>query len=435
MFVQLQIKKRLRLWIVAVAVLVLLNVGSFVQFVLEIRGLNLSFADSTITSRSIVSPLSEITDPSLPDITDSLQKESLSLFRDFLLRDTNFTRLPPWYHDYVDWHHNTLEQLNETNWSDYQYVLLRCVQGDDKCYGTSDRLKMVPVMLLMAAQTRRLFFIHWSRPARLEEFLIPNQINWTLPEWLHPLIDSEAVFPIWKMGLNGTIGMYNVTDEQIIRIKSMVYANSYYNEQISNDAELPLWDIYHEFWQALFLPSLPVQERIVSALQDLDLLSEEDGTVRPYVSVHVRANYVTDTTDSKEEENAIRCASRIQQELAASREVNRADIPIYMAADAANVIQNAMEYGQDWGVVGRPIFSEDPWHLDQREGRPEQFYDTFVDLYLLSLGECYTWGRGGYGSWAAVMGHFARSTCPSSRTHFQTKCAFAEVATGTSIDA
>ena len=51
------------------------------------------------------------------------------------------------------------------------YVLLRCVRKDEKCYGTSDRWKMIPVMLKLAYVSQRLFFIYWSRPCPLEEFL------------------------------------------------------------------------------------------------------------------------------------------------------------------------------------------------------------------------------------------------------------------------
>ena len=44
------------------------------------------------------------------------------------------------------------------------------------------------------------------------------------------------------------------------------------------------------------------------------------------------------------------------------------------------------------------------------KGRPaSDFYDTFVDLYLLALSKCTTFGRGGYGSWAAIMG--SNRTC------------------------
>jgi hypothetical protein len=368
---------------------------------------------------------------------DEKEEEPLSSrMVQLLQRSSNYSRLPDWYHDYIDWHRATLDQLNETNWSDHQYVLLRCVQGDGKCYGTSDRLKMVPVMILMAAQTNRLFFIHWSRPARLEEFLRPNQINWTLPHWLHPLIDAEAIDPIWRMGLPGYIGMYNYSDVSIIRIRSMVYAHTFYDEQRSTEDEPRLWDIYHEFWNALFLPSPPIQERIDAALRDLDLYEDSViAAVRPYVSVHLRSQYADNMTDSKEEENAIRCASHLQKELASSAlffdeaNVTIADIPIYVASDTAIVTQRAVDYGRAHNLVvlGRPQTAEDPWHLDRKEGMPAQFYDTFVDLYLLALGECYTWGRGGYGSWAANLGHFALGTCPSSRAYLRTACEFANL--------
>jgi hypothetical protein len=413
-------------WVTAGLVVVFLSVTMSQNWV-QIHRLNL-FARST----------TNLTVPRIESRLEEEKEESLSPVVQLLQRSTSYSRLPSWYHEYLDWHRSTLEQLNETNWSNHQYVLLRCVRGDDKCYGTSDRLKMVPVMILMAAQTNRLFFIYWSRPARLEEFLLPNQVNWTLPDWLHPLLDAEAVDPLWCMGLPGSIGMYNDSDQTVLRIKSMVYAHTFYDEQRYTEDEPRLWDIYHEFWNALFLPSPPIQARIEAALRELNLFEDSSSAgIRPYVSVHVRSQYVKNMSDSKEEENAIRCASHLQRELASSalfllldpEEVNVTQIPIYVASDTAIVTQHAVDYGRAHNllVLGRPQSAEDPWHLDRREGMPAQFYDTFVDLYLLAFGECYTWGRGGYGSWAAALGNSAHFTCPSSRTHFGIECEFASV--------
>jgi hypothetical protein len=49
-----------------------------------------------------------------------------------------------------------------------------------------------------------------------------------------------------------------------------------------------------------------------------------------------------------------------------------------------------------------------PLHLDRCrdwQGRPpSDFYDTFVDLYLIALGGCVTFNKGGYGHWALLIG-------------------------------
>jgi hypothetical protein len=302
--------------------------------------------------------------------------------------NSNSSRLPPWLIDYFTWHRATMQELNETNWDSYQYVLLRCVVGDQICFGASDRLKMVPVMVKLAAETNRLFLIHWSRPAPLEEFLIPNQINWTVPSWLIPKIDAEAVLPLWRYFVDGPFGPDN--KEQVIRMRSMVHARGYYDgHRINLTTELSLWDVYHDIWNAMFLPSPAVQERIEQALHDLDLLVyDKKGhmvALKPYISAHIRSNYLQDTSHLHEEENAIRCAATLQRELAlslSSREdpflnqihINsttefwKTNIPIYVASDLSQVTRQAIVYGQQHQlkVVGRYIQlnASSPLHLD-----------------------------------------------------------------------
>lgn len=76
---------------------------------------------------------------------------------------------------------------------------------DDRCGGTSDRLKSLPLFLTLAAQTKRLLFLRWNRPFALEEFLIPNDEyyhlyknegfdyfwNWTVSNSLVTILDTR----------------------------------------------------------------------------------------------------------------------------------------------------------------------------------------------------------------------------------------------------
>jgi hypothetical protein len=191
--------------------------------------------------------------------------------------------------------------------------------------------------------------------------------------------------------------------------------------------------------------------------------------------VHVRHNYATDTSHLHEEENAIRCASTLQQQLEAtafhnqgapslgedvsdhsslgSANISNTNVtmvqpdpaelrkvsttPIYVASDMSSVTRRAIIYGQQHQlhVVGRytEVNASDPLHIDrdlyneQQDRRPpSDFYDTFVDLYLLTLGQCFTWGKGGYGSWAGVIGGTVHNAgiC-GSIVHTRQQCAFA----------
>ena len=71
---------------------------------------------------------------------------------------------------------------------------MQCLADQDKqrCGGTADRLKPIPFMLRMAYNTRRTLLIRWTRPAKLEEFLVPPKggIDWRVPEEMSVIVSS-----------------------------------------------------------------------------------------------------------------------------------------------------------------------------------------------------------------------------------------------------
>ena len=449
------------------------------------------------------------TNSNVSSLSSSSSSPLVQSFTSHKRRDDENDRLPLWFHEYAQWHTETIQHLSiHGNYQDYQYVLLRCVRKDTRCYGTSDRLKMIPVILKLAYMSQRLFFIYWSRPFPIEEFLVPNTnvMNWTVPYDLYETLDVEAVQPIWSLGRHQEYGMLDEVSQsqRVIRIMAMVYANQYYDthpiirnstettttgRRENNDTreELPMWDVYSDFWSALFRPSPGVLDAIVTTLRDLDLLaSNDDDTphrmvlkdddvaqqlpqqqrplipqiqIKPYVSVHVRANYTHDDTEFRPEEKAMRCATLLQQqyleymnysnnnnthETTNRRSRSMIDpIPIYFASDTSIVTQRALQYGLDHNVSvvsrgeSRPVQSHstnptntnNPYHIDQPPPvtddfvlYPSDFYDTFVDLYLLAMGRCHTWGVGGYGSWAAVIApKSSLDPCPSI-VHYKQQC-------------
>jgi hypothetical protein len=100
----------------------------------------------------------------------------------------NSTEIPPWMKEYFRWHAQELRLLTAENYKSQKCLVLRCLATDQTCGGASDRLKPLPILIKLAAQSKRIFFIYWSRPCLLEEFLVPvaGGLNWTVPEWLVP---------------------------------------------------------------------------------------------------------------------------------------------------------------------------------------------------------------------------------------------------------
>jgi hypothetical protein len=95
--------------------------------------------------------------------------------------------IPHWMKSYFQWHRQQRETLlNPSDWRSMKLFVMECLDSQDRCGGTADRLKPIPSMLRMAAMTQRFLLIHWRRPAKLEEFLMPPKggIDWRVPDWL-----------------------------------------------------------------------------------------------------------------------------------------------------------------------------------------------------------------------------------------------------------
>lgn len=92
--------------------------------------------------------------------------------------------LPAWIRNYLDWHQSMRarypgkELFGESNGS--PKLLIRTCLG--LCGGLHDRLGQLPMDLYLANQTNRLLLLHWHRPVALEEFLVPNELDWSIPK-------------------------------------------------------------------------------------------------------------------------------------------------------------------------------------------------------------------------------------------------------------
>jgi hypothetical protein len=205
-----------------------------------------------------------------------------------------------------------------------------------------------------------------------------------------------------------------------MRHQSHDHGAGYYDSSQPPDA--PSFEqVFRDAWSVAFEPSPAVAAAIDRARRRLGL--GNGGGL--YASAHVRANYQRQDSNVDEQvRNAIDCASSLLP-----------GATIYLATDSRNATLSGLRYGKSVGgtVVARihPEFEGgDPLHLDRGsnflsasgtdlEGRPpSDFYDTFVDLYLLAGGQCTAVGVGGYGRWANAIS--PSSSCVVD--HTRTKC-------------
>jgi hypothetical protein len=369
---------------------------------------------------------------------------------------------------YFSWHKSERERLVRFGeYEKHRYLVMRCLAEDDECGGASDRLGQLPFLVMLANQTRRLLFIYWNRPAPLEEFLVPPErgVDWRIP---------DEVLEDFTSRLRGRTGLELRNDTGIISqrtnahwatsnstlVESRFYGppqTRYYLFHRDSPSSEPDFDqVYGDVWRIFFEPSPPVAARVRSAWMDHGLVPGG------YVSAHVRAQFRENTAGNLSAvENALRCAAAaadttsaataplVQPATEQSSSAAAVEVPIFLASDSASVIQYAVEYGRR--VLRRPVIAvvrdDPPLHIDlgrsflpvrgdgdfsSRGGwqdwdryPPKAYYDTFVDLYLLSGGRCSSVGIGGYGRWATRISHNASCYI----RHDLTQCSISSSAT------
>ena len=87
-----------------------------------------------------------------------------------------------------------------------------------------------------------------------------------------------------------------------------------------------------------------------------------------------------------------------------------------MASDHQYVIKSAEDFlvsekHLDTKVLVRfdDASPEDPIHLgfvqNVTQRHPSEFYDTFVDIWVLGMSECLVYNQGGFGTWGLLIGY------------------------------
>ena len=164
------------------------------------------------------------------------------------------------------------------------------------------------------------------------------------------------------------------------RTQSVDGHSEVYNNELQ-PGEASFEDIYHDVWRIFFTPNKTVAALIEKEIDRMGLVPGE------YVASHMRALYgrIVDRKKSVAEDwtkNAVHCASTL-----------RPGGPILFASDHTYSQEVALEYGRalNTTLVSR-IHDKLPLHMDKAENwtslSPSDFYDVFVDLYLMGMGRC-----------------------------------------------
>ena len=359
--------------------------------------------------------------------------------------------MPSWARQYFRWHQearaNITQNVMSYSWKDHQYLVVRCLHMDRRCGGGADRLKTLPLMLLLAHRTKRLLFYKWERPAPLEAFLEPASIlNWTWPPhadlMTHKFPRSPGIMGGGEVndalkyqapGDNGKDGRrisvdHNIDNQQVVSImyQSHNHGRTQYNAlRYNNETEPDYEQVFRHIWNAVFRLAPPVQQRLEERLQALGLWNQT------FHAVHIRSQYVKELGNAQRRHmvrRSIACLSELTYLHPPALDFST---PILIASDDTTTAIQAREYCHSLGlhkaiIAAANVPTNDtnnattstnvvPLHLDRGSSflsrRPRQFtkhepheyYDVFVDLMIMSRAQCIVFGQGNFGRWANVL--------------------------------
>ena len=117
-------------------------------------------------------------------------KSVLTMYGNHRVKES-MNRLPQWLREYFVWHAEQRRDPTENT----RYLVSVCLNGG-RCGGTSDRLRGLPYLLLVAYITQRVLIIKWTKPHDLSEFLMPaGDVDW------------RSTFELEEMMLDGVEGL------------------------------------------------------------------------------------------------------------------------------------------------------------------------------------------------------------------------------------
>jgi hypothetical protein len=372
-------------------------------------------------------------------------------------------QLPDWIRNYIHWHRETLkkypgDELFEN--PDAPNVLIRTCLG--LCGGLHDRLGQLPWDLYLANQTNRILFIKWERPKALENFLIPNEIPWSLPttkgfeeiravrahkEFFQGYLDDHPEEAFWKTELDASIARANTgefKDIKVLRHRILGHLDEKVLEQRLKDlgeTDMIHWtpSFGHIFW-AFFKASPGVQTELDKVYDEFNISPGHYSAVHCRVR-HPKATpsnvYIIGKSNSHPADKsglpwygdnrdfavtvatkAVYCARTLVAEkepiyfFSDSNDLVRymaheLSSPLFLKANSTLLV-NATDVAarkaiEPISLIAREMTQENA-HIDRQKGREAiAYFGTFVDFLLATNARCVTYGIGYYAIFAVKI--------------------------------
>ena len=372
--------------------------------------------------------------------------------------DASMAKLPKWLQTYFEFH--AMHSKNPTD--ETKYIVTTCLEGDDHCGGTSDRLRALAYFLLIANATQRVLLIKWTKPMDLSEFLMPaRDIDWRAPLEFDKLLIhgvrgtkqpkiKSYIGGACNYSLNGRISVDSCYDFIVDRIKkqddkfvifdlpgkghnninncNMLFHKHSFEGEMRYLGQHDFPDLFGDIFRVMFQPIPDLGDIMNTTMQTLGLVEGK------YVSAHVRSRYPSNylrrhfkKTKSNEIDksggfpfdqvkshfdqvatNAIDCVVKAFPSYKSFFASDSHELTSYMINKSQTnrilVLDTPIE------VVGINRTSE-PLHMDGGESlTPSDYFSGFEDLLIMGGSKCISHGMGSFGSFAyALSGQSCRA--------------------------
>lgn len=190
-----------------------------------------------------------------------------------------------------------------------------------------------------------------------------------------------------------------------------------------DEVEASYEEIFRDVWYSCFVPVPAIQHRIAEQMNKLGLYRNQ------YMAIHIRSRYHNEARGPRLRNlcrNAVHCIYQLDPQKASTR-------PIYVSADHRSAVWSTLQYSRELslhrvtardkdfvlslsrkdaiedhtGVLhldrGSNHLAQNPKDFTTDQFESEQYYDTFVDLYILSQADCIAFNVGNYGKWANLL--------------------------------
>jgi hypothetical protein len=295
--------------------------------------------------------------------------------------------IPDWLKEYFEWHQQVAPTIDRSTWQQYNYLVMTCL-GGEVCGNVAHRLRPIMAFLRVAAESKRIFYIHWDLPDRLEKYLQPPDhggINWTVPEAVMWRVRKS----LWQNEIPIILQQAFKEDRRMVNVmfNDDTFAEPYYDAH-RKAGEKTAAEALKDTWDVLFRPTSMTMTR---ANEKMHIIGYEPGE---YASAHIDYEIVPETHAEHEElrlkvEHAMNCLSQL-----------RPGGPFLVAAQTYDIAREALVYAKHHNVK---VHAKQIDHDSSKV--PLDLFNSFVEIMYMSNSRCVAYNRAGYGQLGYLLGY------------------------------